>query len=140
MSDDKTKRLPFGRGLFSLVIGLAFSLTIYNYLLVSLYAPTSRRMFVLVPALAAAGVLGYFFLLDRWMLTKLAGMQPRQKVLSLAAACLLGAFLLAAGTNAITANPGSTIFLLPERSVEVSAPEQQSLPDPEVVLLFVKTS
>lgn len=129
-----------GRFGASLLLGMAFGLSVYNYFLVRVFPPTSRRSLLLLAGLVFVGACGYFLLLDRWIIPRLSRLKPVQRGLMLGSAVLLGGFLMLAGTESIEASPGSTIFLLPGRTVQITAPGSQLVPDPEVVLLYLKTS
>ncbi len=86
------------------------------------------------------GWAGYEWLLSSRVLSQLGRMRPRQRAMLLGASILAGIFLLYAGTPAVKVSPGSIPLLLPQRSVHITVPASQLVEDPQVTLLYIKTS
>jgi hypothetical protein len=129
-----------GRLLLAALSEIAFGLSVYIFFLIRAYPGTSKRVLLILAAVSLVGALGYLLLLDRWMAPVFFGIKPSQRWTVLGAGVCLGVFLLLAGTPALKSAPENIVFLLPNQTVEIHAPDSQLVPDPEIVLQFFSTS
>ena len=122
----------------SAILGMALSVSLYSHVLMSLFPPTSKRAILLTVALALAAMAAFFLLLRR-LAPIFSSLTVQRKLATVVLSLLLGAALLFAGTHVLQSTPQGIAFLLPEQSVEISAPIAQLLPNPQLVLLYFKT-
>ncbi len=134
------KDFRVGHWVASFFLGVAFALSVYNYLLIRFFPAGSLRVLILLALALLVGWAAYGWLLSRWMLPQLGRMTPLQRGSLVGVSLLLGVFLMFAGTPAVKASPGSIPLLLPTRTLHVVAPASQLVSDPQVVLLYIKAS
>lgn len=136
----KVKSLS-NRLLLSLLVGLAIGLSLYNFLLIRLYPPTSKQVLLLTAVACLAGALIYFWLLQRWLVPTWRKQGFRQRLLLIATAILLSLYLLVAGTSVVNKTAPEVIaFLAPDQTLEINIPSAGQPPDVETTIVYFSTS
>ncbi|MGH2582351.1 MAG: ArnT family glycosyltransferase [Anaerolineales bacterium] len=128
-----------GRLLLALFVGLSFGSSLYNFFLIRIYPPTSRRVPILALAACLTSALVYFWITDRWLMPVWKSLKFRRRLSLLAAGTLLGTYLLVAGTNALKSAPEVFLLLAPEQTLEIRVPSEQAQLNPEIIILYFST-
>ncbi len=127
-------------GFLSLLLGGIFGLSIYSYWLIDLFPPTSQRILLYTFLAALVGAVGYYALLDFWIVPRWRLLSKAEKRRAVVWGWLIGVLLMYGGTSAWTTPTRYLSFLLPKQTLEITARPLENGETPEVRVLWISTS
>jgi hypothetical protein len=128
-----------GRWLLSLPFGLALGVSVYNFGLVQLFPPTSRRALLLTAVVCLLGALSYLGFLVSPTASVWKSLKHRQHV-GIVAASVFSAIYLLSIINPVISAPETVTFLIPDQTVEIRVPASQINQEPAIVIRYFSTS
>lgn len=124
----------------SLALGTGFALSLYSYALIDIFPAFSKRIMLLTILAGLIGAIGYFFLLELWIIPRLNGMKKNARWAFIGGSILGGLIVMFGGTNAWTSPARYINFLLPRQTLEISIPALQQSAGKDTTLLWFTTS
>jgi hypothetical protein len=124
----------------SLLLGVIFGFSVYAYWLIDIFPPASRRILLFTVFAGAMGTVGYYFLLELWLVPRFSQLTGAAKWKAAAWGIGIGLFLMFAGTSAWMSPSRYLIFLLPEESLEISVSSSSDANTSATTVLWITTS
>ncbi len=124
----------------SIIMGIIFGISVYNYWLIDILPPASKRILIFTFLACLGGVFGYFILIKFWIFPRFEKLIKAQKWHFIWVSIFVGSILMLAGTNAWQSSSRYFRPFLPTSSLEISASPPENNKAPEVTILWISSA
>src|ERR1700690_88467 len=126
--------------LLAIVLGMVFGISVYSYWLIDIIPPTSKRAILYTILAGIVGAVGYFLLLDLWVIPKLVAIQRSARWKLIGYSILMGILLMFAGTSAWQSSSRYIVFFLPTQSLKITVSSPENIANSGMNIWEVETS